>query len=457
LLRTRTFYILPSQNPDGRDDWFNTAGTAHSSRTGNTPFDNDRDGVADEDDTDDLDGDGEILSMRKRVPLGEGTHTIDPDDERIMVPARPGHPGDWVLLGLEGIDNDGDGRINEDGLGGYDMNRNWPSDWQPNHIQRGAGDYPFCYPETAAVGEFMLSKQNIAAVQSFHNSGGMILMGPGADYVKYPRADVAVYDTLGKEGEDILPFYRLMIVWKDLYTVHGGFVTWAYEGLGAFSFTNELWATPQYYGGDRDNEKGWFAQNRRDQLDFNDSVMLGEVWVDWHEVDHPLYGTVEVGGFKRQHGRVAPSFMIEEMIHRNAIFCARHAEEIAEPEFTRVEIEPLGDSLWRVTAVLQNERAMPTRSALAAQKGLGTPDRALVQGPSVRVLAGGVQTDAWRTESMQAVEREPHRLLLEAGVPAEGSLTLQWIVQGSGDLQLEYQADRAMNATWSGTLGDISE
>ena len=48
------------------------------------------------------------------------------------VPANDrGIRGDWILLGEEGIDNDGDGRINEDGLGGYDMNRAWPSMWKP--------------------------------------------------------------------------------------------------------------------------------------------------------------------------------------------------------------------------------------------------------------------------------------------------------------------------------------
>ena len=32
-------------------------------------------------------------------------------------------------------------------------------------------------------------------MQSFHNAGGMILRGPGAEnYGNYPRADVTVYD-----------------------------------------------------------------------------------------------------------------------------------------------------------------------------------------------------------------------------------------------------------------------
>ena len=107
-----------------------------------------------------------------------------PPDPRIFERVPPHEKGDYTRLGPEGIDNDGDGRINEDGPGGYDMNRNWPSDWQPNYVQRGAGEYPFSYPETACIGAFLVDHPNVAAVQSYHNAGGMILRGPGAESVE---------------------------------------------------------------------------------------------------------------------------------------------------------------------------------------------------------------------------------------------------------------------------------
>ena len=70
-------YILPSQNPDGRDWWIHGPNTAHSSRSGKIPTDDDRDGVVDEDPPNDLDGDGSITQMRKKVEKG-GTHVTDP-------------------------------------------------------------------------------------------------------------------------------------------------------------------------------------------------------------------------------------------------------------------------------------------------------------------------------------------------------------------------------------------
>ncbi|MEM7518335.1 MAG: M14 family metallopeptidase, partial [Planctomycetota bacterium] len=239
LLSRTAFYILPIVNPDGRQNWFDGAHSPHSSRTGYAPTDNDRDGAFDEDGPNDMDGDGHIVQMRKFVP-GEGTHRLNPDDPRLMerVPANDrGIRGDWILLGQEGFDDDGDGRVNEDGKGGYDMNRAWPAMWQPNHVQYGAGPYPLFYPETRSIAEFIYDHPNIASLQSFHNAGGMILRGPGAEaFGRYDRRDLAVFDELGKDGEKMLPFYRYMIIWKDLYSVFGGFATWGYEGLGIISF-----------------------------------------------------------------------------------------------------------------------------------------------------------------------------------------------------------------------------
>ena len=78
-------------------------------------------------------------------------------DKRLLEPVPPGETGDWVLLGSEGLDNDGDGRVNEDPVGGYDGNRNWASNWQPNYIQGGAMDYPFQLPEARAINDFLMA------------------------------------------------------------------------------------------------------------------------------------------------------------------------------------------------------------------------------------------------------------------------------------------------------------
>ena len=156
LMDETVFYILPMVNPDGRQHWFEAPNTPHSSRSGKRPFDNDRDGRFDEDGSDDLDGDGELLNMRKRVAAGTGDYILDPDDERIMVRVareeRIKLGADWVMLGGEGYDNDGDGRVNEDGPGGYDMNRNWPAGWMPATSSTAPATSPSASPRPRPSG-----------------------------------------------------------------------------------------------------------------------------------------------------------------------------------------------------------------------------------------------------------------------------------------------------------------
>jgi len=441
LVDNTVFYLLPSQNPDGRAHWFEQAQNPHSSRTGVQPVDDDRDGLFDEDPPDDLDGDGQIVMMRKYVP-GQGDYRLNADDPRIMERVPPndkGIKGDWIYVGQEGIDNDGDGQVNEDEVGGYDMNRAWPSMWYTEFVQGGAGPYPLYWPETRSIARFILAHPNLAAVQSFHNNGGMILRGPGAEaYGEYPRADVAVYDEIGKDGEKMLPFYKYMIIWKDLYSVFGGFVTWTYEGLGILSFTNELWNDDS-----QDPEK---RIDPKERYFFDDKLLLGAGFVPWHPYTHPQYGEIEIGGFRKDVGRVPPSFLEEEMLHRNALFCIRHAEALPRVTIQEPVISDLGNGVKAIDVIVANERAIPTRSAVARDKKTGAPDVIALEGAGLEVLAGGFRSDRFRPEEIELQEHGPARLLREAGLGSRAELRVRWIVRGTGKATIRYTAEKARDA-----------
>ena len=440
LVDRSAFYLLPMVNPDGRASWFRDAHTAHSSRTGVMPIDSDRDGLLDEDPPNDLDGDGSIVQMRKYMP-GEGTHRLDPDDPRIMnrVPANNrGIRGDWIYLGQEGIDDDGDGRMNEDDVGGYDMNRAWPSMWMPDHVQYGAGPYPLYWPEARSIGRFLYEHPNVAAVQSFHNAGGMILRGPGAEsFGTYPRGDLRVYDELGGEGEKMLPFYRYMIIAKDLYTVFGGFATWTYEGLGIISFTNELWTT------DRNSPDDRVEGGNEGRLWFDDNLLQGAGFVDWHPYDHPFYGEVELGGFKKDVGRVPPSFLIEEMLHRNAMFCLRHARAMPEIEIEEPVLTDLGAGVTAIDVIFRNLNPIPTRTARASSESIGAPDLFTIEGEGVEVLAGGVRSDRFRPERISLAAREPERLVRDSGIGGRQTLRIRWFVRGTGTVRIQHSSEKS--------------
>jgi len=439
LVDTRTFYLIPTMNPDGRENFFRDGSP---SRSGARPFDIDGDGRADGDPQQDLTGNRETLQMRKYTP-GEGTHIVSPVDPRLMVVAPPGERGDYTLLGSEGTDLDGDGRRNEDGFGGYDMNRNFPGDWQPMHVQGGAHWYPFSHPETRAVGEFLQARPNIAALQSWHNAGGMILRGPGSQYYRgtgnYTARDRRAYDYLGERGELMLPYYRYMTVWADLYTVYGGTLDWAHDALGILGFTNELWSTRQLYS------EAWAEDSPLDdsmqQLFFDDRLGMGSWFHEWEEFEHPELGTVEIGGWSKWFGRTTPPFMLQEQLHRNTMFALFHAEELPELRFEEPRVERIAGSTWRVTAEVRNHRAMPSRIEAAELNNSGWPDYFRISGSNVTVQVGGFTTGELR-DRIDMVGGHPGEIPVPSGVQGHDGVSVTWIVTGSGSATIEYQSQK---------------
>lgn len=436
LLDRVAFYLMPSANPDGREAWFRGPSTPSTSRQNRRPTDNDLDGQIDEDGPDDLDGDGSITQMWARDPAGQWVR--DRFDPRIFRRVPAGERGEWTRLGQEGIDNDGDGRINEDGPFGDDMNRAYPGDWQPSYVQRGAGDYPLRTPETRSIARFILEHPNIAATQSYHNTGGMLLRGPGAPYQasKYSRADRQVYDELGRLGSRMIPYYRYLIVEEDLYTVHGGFVTWAAESLGIVSFTNELWTVGKYFqrDGRRDEDDTWLWRDR---------LAFGQEFKDYEEVEHPDFGTVLVGGPNKWSSRQTPTFMLEEECHRNFAFTMMHADAMPEVTAETVSVTPMASGLWAVTIELRNHRLIPTRMPVAVRDAIGKPDLVTLSG--VEVVASGELSSRFDRTITEVSPREPGRVVLERGIGSRQARLMRFIVRADrGDvLALRYTAEKA--------------
>ncbi|HSG47902.1 MAG TPA: M14 family metallopeptidase [Longimicrobiales bacterium] len=440
MVDERVFYLLPSVNPDGRDYFLDEHGSG--ARTGHVPVDEDGDGLFDEDGPDDLNGNGVIEQIRKYVP-GQGTHRISHLDARILEPVPPGEFGDWVILGMEGIDNDGDGRVNEDAVGGYDPNRNYGSDWQPNYIQGGSMDYPFQLPEARAINDFMMSRPNIAGFQSFHNSGGMILRPPGmAWYGDYPASDVRVYDELGENGERILPYYNYYVIWQGLYTVHGGSIDWTNDGLGIISFSNELWNGGQYFNSpllqEQQQDPGSPISGQRSRFFFDDFLEFGDQYVEWAPFDHPQFGAVEMGGWKKLSGRVNPRFLSMELFHRNMAFTLYHADQMPLMTMGEPEVERVQGDVWRVRIPIRNERLIPTVIEKARQNRVVRPDILSVDG-NVEVIAAGWVPDVHRPGPTERIDQaELDRILIRSGHPGRTTRTIEYLVRGSGTMTVEY-------------------
>ena len=421
LVDERAFYMVPMMSPDSRDAHMYEPNTTSSPRSGQRPVDDDRDGLVDEDGYDDLDGDGSITQMRRRDPNGRWKN--HPEYPQLMIRAKDDERGEYELLGSEGFDNDGDGRVNEDGDGFYDPNRDWARLWQPNYVQRGAFRYPFSIGENRLVAEFVLDHPNIAGAQSYHNTGRMILRGPGNDDDKYSSRDVAVYDAIAAKGEQMLPFYDYKVCSTDLYKVYGGEFDWFFGMQGIFSFTNELFTRENYFRRDPEDR-------REGEQDFDKLLLLGQGTVAWHEVDHPQYGPIEVGGKRKEWGRQPPSFLLEEECHRNMAFTLYHADQMPQVAIQAVDVKPLAGKLVEVTATIINEKLIPTHADVDVENRITAPDMAVISGRRLKVIAALRSSEPFFGDATEQ-ENQPVHVRIP-NIPGMGAVYVRWLVEGSG-------------------------
>jgi hypothetical protein len=200
-LAASTVYVLPRLNPDGLEGYFAPLKTGL--RTNTTPRDDDNDGRVDEDGPEDLNGDGLITVMRVKAAGGE--YIVDPEEPRLMKRADPkkGETGAYRLY-LEGVDNDGDGFLNEDPPGGVDLNRNFTHEYP--YYQPDAGPHMVSEAETRALMDWVLAHRNVAAILTFGESDNLIVaptsagrLGPARelDLVRFAEASAAGARTSG--------------------------------------------------------------------------------------------------------------------------------------------------------------------------------------------------------------------------------------------------------------------
>ncbi|MDZ7342442.1 MAG: M14 family metallopeptidase [candidate division KSB1 bacterium] len=423
------FYIRPSVNPDGMNAFITEPNTMHHPRWNYRPIDNDGDGLYDEDPEEDLNGDGEISTMRKRDPLGRWR--ISPHDPRLMEMVAPdAPPGGWTLLGTEGIDNDDDGMINEDIPGGLDMARNFPYDYS---IQNG-WPYPLSEPETRGVIEFFRDHPNINGVFHYHNSGNLIMMALGKDAKietaeefqrRQMRRGPALPEMSEKEKKLMENFLRVSVEpdrQRDAWmyqilaargvhilnyrpTLNGGvgqFPPYTYAMYGAPSFLIELWGLPADY-----DENGEVTE--QEALRWIDEELDGEGWLDWKPYNHPQLGEIEIGGsFARFVRRTPPVRFLEEHCLKNTRFHLYVASELPRLELTRAEFTPIYGFAAASTA-----ESKITESTVNIQRQKSIPKTGVMGWLDIEIKNWGVIPTA-TAQAVKIKAVRPDRLIIQS-------------------------------------------
>lgn len=444
-------YIIPVVNVDGRFHFFENAHTPSSSRSIRIPNDDDGDGLFDEDAPDDLDGDGSITQMRIKDPFGE--YKADPEDKRVLVRCKPGEKGEYTLLGSEGIDNDGDGRLNEDAEGYLDPNRDWGFNWMPRYVQSGAGKFPLSGVGLKAINDYIAARPNIIIGFAFHNNGGMWLRVPSEKSINIPASDIAAFDVIGKNALKITPGYVYMPSY-DLYPTYGDFDSHLFFIHGAFSFVGELFQDETETYRENVNKpqpesqeqsyRGELPERSRERLKFNDNVVQGELYKEWKTYNHPVFGEIEIGGWVKMSSRLPHPFMLPELVHRNASVVLLAAENTPEISMEVIETKEIGKNLHQVRVRLKNKNGLPSMAEYSVNKKIYPQDILKVTGG--KVVAGGKISDI-RLNKVSYKEKKPEIQFLS--IPGYKNVEYQFIIEGKGDITFSYESQKANNVKTS--------
>jgi hypothetical protein len=425
LIDTRAIYLKPQNNPDGSGLYLNTA---QANRSTLRPHDSDRDGLVDEDPPEDLDGDGVIYQIRYRPgpdEEDEADRILDDRDPsgRLMRRAPEGE-GEWIVIS-EGIDNDGDGRYNEDGIGGLDLHRNYPENWRPEpgqdrtergYTQFGAGAFPLSESETRATVLWVLTHPNISVANSMDTRVPMHLRPPStsksaermypedlAYYVYFDSLGIGItgYDWAGDVYDNYMtrvpvsPFSGDSSRPSPLFGHGPDFGYWYY---GAIWYGDELWN-----GGRMRDYNGDGLLDQVDALTWDDEGNGGRGFREWETFQHPELGEVEIGGFHPKFfSQNGPPEELERWARNQALFnlqMALHLPLIDDVETGVRALASEGDSTtYEVTVSWTNSGRLPTALRQAQLVKIVQEDRvrlrfdsSLTRGkdPTVRIVRPG--------------------------------------------------------------------
>lgn len=326
----KTWYILPNGNPDAAVRFFQTP--LHKDVRNEFPVNDDQDDQIGEDGPEDINGDGFVTQMRYEHPNGEWLPVEG--EPRLMRRAdrSKGERGIYKIHS-EGIDNDGDGLINEDPPGGINVNRNFPHLFRDFTATGGA--WPGSTPEVYGMFEFVFSRPEIAMTFSLGETnfsiqpprGGrqgtadfqniqiperfaeQIGADPNATYTidevielveplappgfEITESVVASFLGLGavvNPMQDDLAFYNEL---SDRYKEYleeqgmkmdrlppapakdGSFELWSYYHLGIPTFSMDFWTLPEYREESEEESSGLTPESIREMSD-DEFVALGE-------------------------------------------------------------------------------------------------------------------------------------------------------------------------------------
>ncbi len=395
----------------------------------------------------------------------------------------------WSMI-REDIDNDGDGKRGEDGEAGFDLNRNFPEGWFDDEgYQGGTGHYPTSAPEVRALAEFFTNHRNIYMAQFFHTSGGFTYrpMGFSSDESMHAR-DIAVYDyVLGKRyaemmGDDVpkawqypdsVAVYRKTLIEKGAsrFAIQRGYelprtwvvsynekqdkrygfglqADWAYQQMGTFALTTELWDYRRDLPGYTFEGDDAWVRFQRAAIKYQQEKHGGKLFQEWKPFIHPELGAGEIGGWLSQYGS-NNAFPGESLLK----ICEVHwqYEKWRAGLMPRIEIREAsgkvlssggGARIIEVTARIENAGQLATHLGRGASLPLNRQD-------VVWLVGDREQVSYLQGTRVQRIGTLDGNMTLPTQPKGKNSAEVKWLVRVSGNKALTVVASSQKGGTVS--------
>ncbi|MFX0207674.1 MAG: M14 family zinc carboxypeptidase, partial [Candidatus Hodarchaeota archaeon] len=224
LLNTKAIYVIPSLNIDGAEFMSQNPWQRKTLR----PIDEDGDGIEDEYEVQDINGDGYVERM---------------------------YDESGNFIGDEGMDLDEDGQIGNDKPGGVDPNRNYafnfgkipgasdnPTAWNYH------GPYAFSENCTTRFRDFVLTRNFVTAVSLHSGMQYTMILGPSHEGAMPGGIDRDLYISTGTKLEELTGFTLEME--GGIYATSGVWDDWMYSNGNLLAFTFETYGNPEAYSSD---------------------------------------------------------------------------------------------------------------------------------------------------------------------------------------------------------------
>ena len=437
LLKRYILYFIPRVNPDGAERMFvspvwEDAGNA-------TVFDDDHDGLVDEDPPNDLNQDGWITLMRVKEPGGK--YMVHPEDCRLLKKADPTKNEMGVYnIYLEGRDDDGDKKFNEDAVSGVNINQNFPFKYP--YFRPGSGFYPVSENESRALADFLSSHENIVATLIYGSSDNLIHPPETRKKSKINTAEISKnmfsrHSSPAKEidASDIYLYkflsqkYRKIVGLKDLPfepSREGTFADYGYFAWGVISLTTPGWSIPDSLDEDKKPSEGKVDQEMGRNKDtqprtskiekalvrkFRQSELPDEEkkvpdlelkllrwfdrekidgYIDWKPFKHPDFPDqqVEIGGFKPFYRNNPPVRFVKELAPKHVQFIQNIVSLFPKVEIVSFKIVRKESQVFHLKAVIQNYGFFPTLTAIGSKMRLNRPTKVELRLNGQQLLSG---------------------------------------------------------------------